>query len=49
MINIKYNNLDNNIFKQINGLPMWSPLISATLADIVMEEAETKIINDFTY
>ena len=39
---------DNNIYKQINGLPMVSPL-SATLANIVMEEAETKIINELTY
>ena len=41
-------NYDNNIYKQINGLPMGSPL-SATLANIVMEEAETKIINELTY
>ena len=39
---------DNNIYKQINGLPMRSPL-SATLANIVMEESETKIINELTY
>ena len=43
-----YCNYDNNIYKQINGLPMGSPL-SATLANIVMEESETKIINELTY
>ena len=43
-----YCNFDNNIFKQINGLPMGSPLF-ATLANIVMEAAETKIINDLTH
>ena len=43
-----YCNYDNNIHRQINGLPMGSPL-SATLANIVMEEAETKIINELSY
>ena len=47
-LNSAYCNFDNNIYKQINGLPMGSPL-SATLANIVMEEAETKIINELTY
>ena len=41
-------NFDNYIFKKINGLPMESPL-SDTLANIVMEEAETEIINYLTY
>ena len=43
-----YCNYDKNIYKQINGLPMGSPL-SATLANRVMEESETKIINELTY
>ena len=37
-----YCNYDNNIYIQINGLPMRSPL-SATLANIVTEEAENKL------
>ena len=43
-----YCNYDNDIYKEINGLPMGSPL-SATLTNIVMEQAETKIINKLTY
>ena len=34
--------------QDVTDLPMGSPL-SATVAGIVMEEAETKIINEITY
>ena len=47
-LNSTYCNFDYYIYKQINGLPMGSPL-SAILTNIVMEEAETKIINELTY
>jgi len=43
-----YFTFDNNIYKQVYGTPMGSPL-SPIVADIVMQDLETQCINNFDF